>query len=192
MLPQHRAGNTILVGDTIETGGVCRHMGLLVAAIAEQFIKDGVLAGKIYYVRGVGHAWAVYETSGGDPIVLDVAQKNFGYQSGMRYNGGDGYYPYSNDYDQVKRDEQRSDKAVVATPTGGIDLNSANLDLQIKRDGKGVPLPLAQQDIEKLQSIEGFVPVIINIVPVTSLPFLSELQLPSPPRRGEGSMTKAS
>ena len=73
---------------------------------------------------------------------------------------------------------------------GGIDLNSANLDLQIKRDGKGVPLPLAQQDMEKLWQIDGFVPVIINIVPVTSLPFLSELQngnpLPGPPHKGEG------
>ncbi len=68
-----------------------------------------------------------------------------------------------------------TDQALVATP-GGIDLNSANLDLQIKRDGKGVPLPLQLQDMEKLRSIEGFVPVIINIVPVTSLPFLSELQ----------------
>ena len=65
---------------------------------------------------------------------------------------------------------------------GGIDLNSANLDLQIKRDGKGVPLPLQFQDMEKLQGIKGFVPVIINIVPVTALPFLAELQKIQPPQ----------
>jgi len=67
-----------------------------------------------------------------------------------------------------------------STDVGGIDLNSANLDLQIKRDGKGVPLPLQFQDMEKLRNIQGFVPVIINIVPVTSLPFLSELQHSQP------------
>ena len=70
---------------------------------------------------------------------------------------------------------------------GGIDLNSDNLDLQIKRDGKGVPLPLQFQDMEKLRGIEGFVPVIINIVPVVSLPFLSELQQ----RSGQSSMARA-
>ncbi len=72
-----------------------------------------------------------------------------------------------------------ADQASVATP-GGIDLNSANMDLQIKRDGKGVPLPMQFQDMEKLQSIEGFMPVIIKIVPVTSMPFLSQLHK-SPP-----------
>ena len=61
--------------------------------------------------------------------------------------------------------------------------------LEIKRDGKGVPLPLQFQDMEKLQGIQGFVPVIINIVPVTSLPFLAELQQQSQPPQA---MAKAS
>ncbi len=62
----------------------------------------------------------------------------------------------------------------VYTPSdapGGIDLNPALLDLQIKRDGNGVPLPLPQQPLEHM-SIEGFIPVIINITPVTDLPML--------------------
>ncbi len=54
---------------------------------------------------------------------------------------------------------------------GGIDLNPALLDLQIKRDGNGVPLPLPMQPIENMH-IEGFLPVIINITPVTNLPLL--------------------
>jgi hypothetical protein len=53
----------------------------------------------------------------------------------------------------------------------------ANLDLQIKRDGKGVPLPLAQQDVAQLSRIQGFVPHIIEIKPATSLSILSELRL---------------
>ncbi len=57
------------------------------------------------------------------------------------------------------------------TNVGGIDLNPASLDLQIRRDDNGVPLPLFEQPIENMH-IEGFFPVIINIQPVTNLPML--------------------
>ena len=71
--------------------------------------------------------------------------------------------------------------ASEASDVGGIDLNSTNMDLRIKRDGstglttsgQGVPLPLGQQDMVQLGRMEGFVPIIISITPVTSLPFLS-------------------
>ena len=53
---------------------------------------------------------------------------------------------------------------------GGINLNSALLDLQIKRDGNGIPLPVIQQPIGNMK-IEGFIPVIINVTPV-NLPLL--------------------
>ena len=64
-------------------------------------------------------------------------------------------------------------KAITARD-GGIDLNSANLNFQIKRDGKGVPLPLSQQDMSMLNSIEGFIPTIIEIRPVTTLPMFHQ------------------
>lgn len=48
---------------------------------------------------------------------------------------------------------------------GGVDLNPALMDLQILRDGHGIPLPLNQQPISTME-IRGLVPVIINIVPV--------------------------
>ncbi len=54
---------------------------------------------------------------------------------------------------------------------GGIDLGQSNLDLQIKRDGNGVPLPISAQPIETMH-INGFVPVIINITPVTNFSML--------------------
>jgi hypothetical protein len=63
-------------------------------------------------------------------------------------------------------------------PPGGIDLNPALLDLQIKRDGNGVPLPIPMQPIETMH-IDGFLPVIINIVPITNLPTLLGLELPA-------------
>ena len=54
---------------------------------------------------------------------------------------------------------------------GGIDLNPALLDLQIKRDGNGIPLPLPMQPIQDMH-IEGFLPVIINVTPIVNLPLL--------------------
>ena len=54
---------------------------------------------------------------------------------------------------------------------GGIDLNPALLDLQIRRDGNGVPLPLPMQPIQDMH-IEGFLPIIINVTPITNLPLL--------------------
>ena len=53
---------------------------------------------------------------------------------------------------------------------GGIDMNAANMDLQIKRDGKGVPLPASMQDMAQLSRIEGFVPRILGIQPAALLP----------------------
>ena len=53
---------------------------------------------------------------------------------------------------------------------GGIDLNSANLAMMIKRDGKGVVLPLAQQDLARLSRAvgEGLEPHILSIVPAAN------------------------
>ncbi len=54
---------------------------------------------------------------------------------------------------------------------GGINLDPKLLDLQIKRDGNGIPLPMNAQPIRNMK-IDGFFPVIINITPVQNLPFL--------------------
>ncbi len=75
---------------------------------------------------------------------------------------------------KIARSRGVTDNAQI-TPTGGIDLNAANLDLQIKRDGNGVPLPLAQQDMAQLSRIGGFVPRILEIKPASSLPFMKEI-----------------
>ncbi len=61
---------------------------------------------------------------------------------------------------------------VAQSDVGGIDLNSGNLDLQIKRDGNGVVMPLVEQDLVQLSRIEGLVPRIIAIKPASSLPEL--------------------
>ena len=60
-----------------------------------------------------------------------------------------------------------------ANNNGGIDLNQANLGLEIRRDGNGVPLPVSQQNLENIH-IDGLVPTILEIRPLTNLPVLSE------------------
>jgi len=75
--------------------------------------------------------------------------------------------------DVVKKDD-KIDAAMKAK--GGIDLNSANLAMMIKRDGKGVVLPLNQQDFAQLSNIEGLDPVILSIKPASQTPLFSQLQ----------------
>jgi hypothetical protein len=51
---------------------------------------------------------------------------------------------------------------------GGVDLNVSNLDLQIRRDGQGILLPVHQQDLENIR-INGLVPVILDIRPASGV-----------------------
>ncbi len=63
--------------------------------------------------------------------------------------------------------------SVAASPVGGIDFDPTLLNLQIKRNGRGVPLPLPEQNLENI-NIDGLYPVIINMQPATiqNFPFL--------------------
>ncbi len=70
-------------------------------------------------------------------------------------------------------------EAVASSTVGGIDFDPSKLNLQIKRDGRGVPLPLPQQNLENID-IKGLYPVIINILPINAqtLPILGQLNVP--------------
>ena len=61
---------------------------------------------------------------------------------------------------------------------GGINLNPNLIDMQIRRDGNGVPLPVSEQPIGTM-NIQGFIPVILDVAPAGNLPilqFLGQLQ----------------
>ncbi len=58
----------------------------------------------------------------------------------------------------------KNDKA-QPSDLGGIDFNAANFAMVIKRDGRGVPLPISQQDLARLAHLGGFVPRILDIRP---------------------------
>ena len=61
------------------------------------------------------------------------------------------------------------DQAMSAN-TGGIDLTPANMHLQIQNASKGIKFQVDPAMLRQLQNAPGFVPVIINIQPLKSLP----------------------
>ncbi len=69
--------------------------------------------------------------------------------------------------------------AASDSQVGGIDFDPSLLDLQIKRNGKGVALPLPQQNIDQIH-IDGLYPVILNIQPaaIQDFPFLLSARTP--------------
>jgi len=69
---------------------------------------------------------------------------------------------------------KQTDKAALTK--GGIDFNTANFNLRIKRDRFGVALPVSQQDMAQLAQVDGLVPVILKIIPETASPLFAELQ----------------
>jgi len=101
------------------------------------------------------------------------------YQSPPTVNKGENRYTYYEKIARINNGAKIGDSAMLPTvdhaeladPVGGIDLNPANIKWQIKRDGKGVALPIQFQDIPNI-NVEGFTPVIINIQPVSNLPLL--------------------
>ncbi|MFH1508212.1 MAG: hypothetical protein ABIG46_07310, partial [Candidatus Omnitrophota bacterium] len=97
-LAQEYKGKEVLIGNAaiIPGKGVCRHQGIISAAILERFIQERLLKGQVYYVRGPEHGWAVYRTSTGEFYVMDVAQEYFGPMEGKEYHIGIKAYPYEN------------------------------------------------------------------------------------------------
>jgi len=91
-----------------------------------------------------------------DRMLFEAAQQELRKRSDRAMNSGKNL---------VVEQELQNKNPTVSTPFGGIDLNSANLNLKIKRDGRGVPLPVAQQDMAQLSQIQGFTPTIVEIWP---------------------------
>jgi len=72
----------------------------------------------------------------------------------------------------TEKEDKPPDSSILGEktePVGGIDLNPDMLNLQIKRDRTGVPLPVFKQPLYSID-IDGFMPVIINMILVPNLP----------------------
>ena len=73
---------------------------------------------------------------------------------------------------QPENTAQPTDDEEISDSYGGIDLNSAIANMDIQKTGPGVSLqPISKID-DAIMNIEGFSPVIINVVPIETLPFL--------------------
>jgi len=72
----------------------------------------------------------------------------------------------------IQFNEEGANK-IVSSPIGGIDLNPNEINMQLRKEGKGVVMPVfLPEQVYQLQNTIGFLPVIINIAPVLSLPLL--------------------
>ena len=73
--------------------------------------------------------------------------------------------------ERVGREGHRRDFASKQEHVGGIDFNPNLLELQIEGDMAEFNLPVSDANMEQIQ-IDGLLPVIINIRPVSNLPFI--------------------
>jgi hypothetical protein len=83
------------------------------------------------------------------------------------------------DANTIKIRGERTDKATLATPNGGIDLNASKLDLQ--KTGSGIEIKFDPATIEqfKLGNFNGIVPVITGITPIANIYPLLGLKEPA-------------
>jgi len=67
----------------------------------------------------------------------------------------------------------KTDNAMISKTNGGINFDAAQLNMQIKRDGQGMPLPINFQNPDLLD-IQGLFPVVLNIqlMPQSDIPRL--------------------
>ncbi|MBI2070333.1 MAG: hypothetical protein HYT79_06985 [Elusimicrobia bacterium] len=109
---------TVLIGEAcVGFGGVCRHQGIVIAAIVERLTKEGYLNGVASYVRGPGHGFAAYRSSDGTWIILDGVQNYFGLAKDAYFIGEDssgrGLFPYA---DYLPKETKPSEPAAKTKP----------------------------------------------------------------------------
>lgn len=103
LLERRFANQEVLIGlaAIVPGKGVCRHMGILNAAILERLVQEGYLSGEMYYIRGDAHGWAVYRNSAGKHFVLDAMQQQRVVamnSPNAKYWNGQAYVPYAKDF----------------------------------------------------------------------------------------------
>lgn len=135
----------------------------------------------------IDYAWTEAEVPSADPLLKEIRAiiGKAATARGKRWEDANAILPLfdarsNQDYEYIaeivrglesKKKETETKSPGKTENVGGIDLNPALLDMQIKRDTNGVPLPLPQQPIQNMH-INGFLPVIINITPINNLPML--------------------
>jgi len=68
---------------------------------------------------------------------------------------------------------EREDPAMTGLNKGGIDLDPAMMGMQVQKDGQGVVMSRSVRSEAEEIKVEGFTPVIINIVPINAKDLIS-------------------
>ena len=178
-------GQRIKINYTLREGDVFRIQLLKVGE------PESILGDMNIIMQGVGGAnktvtIKVPETSKVWRIAIQHGEKDAGGHLGGSYNStleihsvtiskdaamlGENLQAKTGSID-ISPDSSEKNAVAFSSFPGGIDLSPDTLNLQIKRDGNGVPLPLLDQPVRDM-NIEGFYPIIINVTPVPSLPLL--------------------
>ncbi|MBF0522969.1 MAG: NAD+ synthase [Candidatus Omnitrophica bacterium] len=99
------------------------------------------------------------------PIGIKLTRRAFGHHERR--------VPITNRYDSeqvenfINSVKQNSQDAAMASDTkGGIDFDPSMMNLEIKKDAKGIPLPIYEQPLEEAIKIDGFSPLILAITPI--------------------------
>lgn len=111
-------------------------------------------------------------TASHQEVSIEVMIRKYGllFESVLDGSGVAGFQQRMQRFDFVP-DGIKSDKAVLSDKVGGIDLNSATMNMTIDRDGQGLILP-EWKDVVYNKDIIGLRPMILNVSPVVNLPMI--------------------
>jgi len=162
----------VTLGAEIKTYTILSKENLrsIVIQTSPRYIKPGfpkIEAQRFYKKRNGNYYWKK------DPRIPLKTNKEYPFHNFSIQVQNNGDLVISSEENKTVHVIKEKNLAMVSVP-GGIDMNSANLNLQIKRDGNGVPLPVSQQDLENIH-IDGLVPVILEIRPAAASPILSQI-----------------
>lgn len=114
----------------------------------------------------------IFAKSQQEPTIFSVDQANNIIESNIFSGETDGQTEgFVRSVALLEMGQNSYDRAMLNN-VGGINLNPAMLTLEIKRDPSGAPLPFSAQPQDLNMKIDGFLPVIIDITPINSLPLL--------------------
>ncbi|MEW5895392.1 MAG: hypothetical protein AB1650_06520 [Candidatus Omnitrophota bacterium] len=156
LVPTYYSQSELVEG--IKSAGLNTVEGGLVLVINESYLGTGLgpVSDGIYV-----HPFSVFERRGNQLVRLFFSSigPQKGFNRAMK----------AEDIESVNL----GDREVISSDVGGIDLNSNNLELNVQGDEvKMSPYPGILNEI----SVNGFVPVIIDVAPISNVPILLGIQ----------------
>jgi len=134
---------------------------------ALRVIKPG---GKL--IAGTIGLWTSFERTGAENVMIQVLQEENFENTEVKlisdYEFEKGLVDGVSIYEVTLSDKKILSNTEAPGNTGGIDFVKDNWELETKGEGIEFEIPAELQGID-FDSIQGFVPIIINIVPITNI-----------------------